>query len=165
MQHFDGEQCFPRNTTHDCASKRKIMCSTYRHKGGMQNNFSWERCKIPQLFCTAKSCLLDTRNGTSPSKSYFKHFLIPNILVKFKLNEYFILQKGVFYSIECPCINNSIWPKMQNHVNQAWKPPHRAKKQPVFPRKYKLHCGWIDNNSNNLYDQNLKNLPKSPMVL
>ena len=96
MQGFNGQECFPRNRTHDCASKREIMCSTYRHKGGMQNNFSWERCKIPQLFCTAKSCLLDTRNGTSPSKSYFKHFLIANILVKFKLNEYFFLQKGVF---------------------------------------------------------------------
>ena len=76
-----------------------------------------QKTKVPiQLFCAAKSCLLYTRNGTSPSKSYFKHFLIANILVKFKLNEYFILQKGVFYSIECPCINNSIWPKMRNHV-------------------------------------------------
>ena len=115
-QCFNELECFPRNRTHDCAPKREIMCSTYRHKGRMQNNFSWERKQNPHSTSTAKSCLLDTRNGTSPSKSYFKHFLIPNILVKFKLNEYFILQKGVFYSIECPCINNSIWPKMRNHV-------------------------------------------------
>ena len=116
IQGFNGQECFPRNRTHDCAPKHEIMCSTYRHKGGMWNNFSCERCKNSQVFSAAKSCLLYTRNGTSPSKSYFKHFLIANILVKFKLNEYFILQKGVFYSIECPCIDNSIWPKMRNHV-------------------------------------------------
>ena len=136
IQGFNGQECFPRNRTHDCASKREIMCSTYRHKGGMQNNFSWERCKIPIQLCAAKSCLLDTRNGTSPSKSYFKQFLIPNILVKFKLNEYFILQKGVFYSIECPCINNSIWPKMRNHVFK--------KKGPAYPPKTKMHNSWKD---------------------